>query len=277
MQETSTREPRQSARDIDDDEIDLMQYVLAIWRRKWLVVAGATVCAVVALGIGIASQRSYEATVNLLITPPKTGAAGELTPTVSIATFRALVENRTLASQVVAEFKLDAAPSNLTAQRFLQQCLTIENVRDTNIVAITVRLPDGRLAAKVANRFAELAEKLAQRLSQEEALRASDYIKTQVDQARERYKGAETHLETFKKTAQVELLRKDVDATLGQRGGLLPLLIEIQAEKARLARAEQELSIRTRIGTIKRTIDQDPALMEAARETGGGQKGILGL
>lgn len=277
MQETSSGEQRPAAHDIDDDEIDLMQYVLTIWRRKWLIVGVAGMCAAVVLGIGLVSPRTYEATVSLIVTPPKTGAAGELSPAVSVATFRSLVDNRTLAAQVVGEFKLNAAPFRLTAQRFLEQCVTVENVRDTNVVTITVRLPDGALTAKVANRYAELAEQLAQRLSQDEGVRVRDYIKTQLDQSRERLQAAETRLETFKKSAQMELLRKDVDATLDQRGTLLQLLVEIQTEKASLARAEQELSSRTQVGTIRRTIDTDPALMEAARETGGGLKGVLGL
>jgi protein tyrosine kinase modulator len=278
MQETSSGEQRRTAYEPDDDdEIDMMQYVLRIWRRKWLVASIAGVCAALALGIGAMSQKTYEASVSLIVTPPKTGAAGEISPAVSVATFRSLVENQTLAAQVVREFKLDAKPLALTGRQFLEGCVTIENVRDTNVVTITVRLPDPALAAKVANRYADLAKELAQRLSQEEAVRARDDIKTQVDLSLSRLQAAEMRLEIFKKTAQVELLRKDVDAALGQRGALLQLLVDIQMEKARLARAEQELSSRNRIGTIKRTIDGDPALMEAARETGGGLKSVLGL
>ena len=277
MQETSSGDQRPIAHDTDDDdEIDLMRYALTIWRHKWLVVGMAGACAAVALGLGAVSPKTYEATVSLIVTPPKTGAAGELSPAVSVATFRSLVENQTLAAQVVREFKLDRAPIGLTGRQFLDGCMTIENVRDTNVVTITVRLPDPALAAKVANRYADLAKQLAQRLSQEEAVRARDDIKTQVDLSLSRLQSAEMHLESFKKTAQVELLRKDVDAALGQRGALLQLLVDIQMEKARLARAEQELASRSRIGTIKRTIDGDPALMEAARETGG-VKSVLGL
>jgi uncharacterized protein involved in exopolysaccharide biosynthesis len=277
MQQSSSSDQPPAARNNDDDEIDLMQYVLTIWRRKWWVVGVAGVCAVIALGMGVASPKTYETSVSLIVTPPKTGAAGETSPAVSVATFRSLVENQTMATQVVREFNLDAKPIALTGRQFLEGCVTIENVRDTNVVTITVRLPDPALAAKVANRYADLAKQLAQRLSQEEAVRARDDIKTQVDLSLSRLQAAEMRLEIFKKTAQVELLRKDVDAALGQRGGLLQLLVDIQMEKARLARAEQELSSRNRIGTITRTIDGDPALMEAARETGGGLKSVLGL
>jgi polysaccharide biosynthesis transport protein len=277
MPENSNSPLTQVSHRIDEDEIDLMDYVLAIGRRKWLVLSGAALCAAIALGIGVSSPKMYEATSALIIVAPKTTAAGEISPTVSNATFRALVENRSLAGQVVAEFKLGESPFRLTAQKFLNDCLTVEAVRDTNLVKVSVRLPAKDLVAKVANRYAALAEDLSQRLNQEEALRARDYIKSQVDQARDRLREAEGRLEQFRKTAQIELLRKDVDSKLLQRGALLQLLVDIQTEKARLTRAEEELASRTQIGTIRRTIDQDPALMEAAREAGAGQRALLGL
>jgi uncharacterized protein involved in exopolysaccharide biosynthesis len=128
----------------------------------------------------------------------------------------------------------------------------------------------------VANRIAELAIGLAQDLSQDETLRTRDYIRTQLVSSRQSFDEARTRLEEFRKKAQVEALRKDVDSALGQRATLLPLLVEIEAEKARLARAEEQLSTRERISTLTRTIDSDAGLMEAAREKSGGQN-LVGL
>jgi uncharacterized protein involved in exopolysaccharide biosynthesis len=73
------------------------------------------------------------------------------------------------------------------------------------------------------------------------------------------------------------LVRKDVDAMLGQRGELLGLLIQIESEKARLTKAEQELASRTRIDTVKRSIDTDPAMMESARKASDPPNTVLSL
>ena len=81
----------------------------------------------------------------------------------------------------------------------------------------------------------------------------------------------------LRREAQIEALRKDIDALLGQRAGLLPLLVEIQTEKAKLAKAEEQLSQRDRVGTIRRTIDSDPTLMEAARASTNERTRLLGL
>jgi succinoglycan biosynthesis transport protein ExoP len=133
------------------------------------------------------------------------------------------------------------------------------------VIVVKVRLWDRDLAAKVANRLADDAVQLAQRLNQEETVSARDIIKAQIDQSKKRLDQAELRLEEFKRKAQIELLRKDVDALLGQRGALLALLVEIEAEQARLSQAEAQLANRGRIDTLKRSIDTDPAAMEAAR------------
>jgi hypothetical protein len=75
----------------------------------------------------------------------------------------------------------------------------------------------------------------------------------------------------------VDLLKKDVDAELEQRGALLDLQINIESEKARLAKAETELKARPRIDTVKRSIDGNPAMMEAARNSDGTSKDVLTL
>jgi uncharacterized protein involved in exopolysaccharide biosynthesis len=99
----------------------------------------------------------------------------------------------------------------------------------------------------------------------------------QLEQSQKRLSQAEQRLESFKRQAQLELLRKDVDALLGQRGALLALLVDIQAEKARLSQAEALLKGKEKIETLKRSIDTDPAAMEAARRGAGDSGSVLPL
>jgi uncharacterized protein involved in exopolysaccharide biosynthesis len=68
-----------------------------------------------------------------------------------------------------------------------------------------------------------------------------------------------------------------VNAMLFERGRLPDLLVEIEAERARLQRAEAELAGRQRIDSLTRTIDADPALAEAVRAGGGSPSAMLGL
>ena len=260
-----------------DDEIDRMKYVLALWRYRLLVVLGTLLCGAAAVVSVALAPRSYEATAKLMVSPPKTGAAGEVGSSVSMATFRSLIENQSLGGKIVEEFGLNKPPHGVTATELMTRIVAVEVVRDASVILVRVRLWDPDLAAKVANRLAESAEQLARALSQEETVAARDIIGAQLDASKKRFDEAEARLESFKKVAQLELLRKDVDALLGQRGTLLALLVDIQTEKARLSQAEAQLATRDRLETLKRSIDTDPAAMEAMRKAGSEPGSVLPL
>jgi uncharacterized protein involved in exopolysaccharide biosynthesis len=70
-------------------------------------------------------------------------------------------------------------------------------------------------------------------------------------------------------------VKKDVDALLVGRGSLLELVVAIASEGARLARMEQDLAKRIRVDTLKKTIDSEPVLNDAARGAQG-TGGMLG-
>jgi uncharacterized protein involved in exopolysaccharide biosynthesis len=265
MMDNETHTPRERDDEFYDDEIDLMHYVLVLWRHRLVIVLGALLCALAAFVSGKLTPRTYEAIAKLIVSPPKTGAVADIMPTVSVATFRALVENRSLGAAIVQEFGLSREPHRVTPDNFITTRVKVEMIRDTSVIVVKVRLWDRELAAKVANRLARAAVQLAQQLNQEEIVSARDIINAQLDQSKKRLDQAEQRLEDFRRRAQIELLRKDVDALLGQRGALLALLVEIQAEQARLSEAQAQLASRGRIDTLKRSIDTDSAAMEAAR------------
>jgi len=247
-----------------EDEVDLMKYVFALWRHRLAVTVMTLACGLAAFFVSWRTQPTYEATAQLVVSQSK---VGELTsPAVSTASYKALLDNQSLALQILREFALDKPPYNIRVSSFRAGIVSSEVLRDTNVIVVKVRLPDAALAARVANRYVELSIGLAQRLSQEETVTARDIIKTQLDQSRQRLDQAEARLQAYKREAQVDLLKKDVDTLLGQRGDLLKLIVELEGEKARLAMAQEQLSQKDRIDTVKRSIDTDPALMEAARQ-----------
>jgi succinoglycan biosynthesis transport protein ExoP len=275
-----TEERRESMRIEEsayEDTIDLAKYLLVLWRHRLVIVLGTLLFGLAAFVWGKLTPPTYEATAKLLVSPPKTGEVNDNAPLLSIASFRLLVENQSLGAKIVEEFGLNKEPYRLNVETFMTKRVKVETVRDTNVVLVKVRLPNRDLAARVANRIAQGAEDLAQQLNRDETVSAQGIIKAQLDQSRRRLEQAERNLESFKREAQMELLRKDVDALLGQRGTLLGLLVEIQTEKARLSQAEALLGNRVRIDTLKRSIDTDPAAMESARTTSSQLGSVLPL
>jgi succinoglycan biosynthesis transport protein ExoP len=256
-----------SRREQDDDEIDLTEYARTVWRYRLAIAIATLVCGVAVFVVTSRAQSVYEATAQLVVNQSKMGdqAAVQAMPGL-VASYRALLDNHSLAARIVKEFGLDKPPHSFTALSFQANALTSDAVRDTNVITIRVRLSDPVLAARVANRYAELAVDLAQRLSRDETAVARDIIKTQLDQSAARLTEAEDKLQQFKKEAQIDLVKEDVKALLGERGRLVALMVEIEGERARLSRAEQEFAKQERVRSEPSALDVGGNLRRGIQE-----------
>jgi uncharacterized protein involved in exopolysaccharide biosynthesis len=263
----------------DDDDIKLGDYLHVLWVRKWLVLG----CAILVGGF-VATQtlmagRAYEAVVMLAVNQSKIGDADAAN--VSSANFRPLIENHAIADAILQEFKLDQPPYNLTRTEFLRDVLVVEELRNTSIIQVRVRLGDPALAARVANRVSERAIDLARRLSQDEAVQARDYIKLQLDEAGKRFGEIELELAAKREATQIALFKKDVEQLLEERAELMKVEVKLAGTRARMQRAEEELAKRDKTHVLHRGIESDPLMGEVIRskQAAAGQppSNLLGL
>jgi uncharacterized protein involved in exopolysaccharide biosynthesis len=188
-----------------------------------------------------------------------------------------MLENVSFGAQLVQEFGLDKPPHRLTAETLVKRCIRLEEVRGADVIRLKVRLPDPDLAARVANRLMALGIELNQRINRVEVDSSRSLIKSEAEKARQQVKDVQERLLAFKEKAQIDLARKDIESKLGQRGQLLGLRVEIEAEAARLAKAEEELAKQEKFLTVRRSIDEDPVLTEAARTAGRAGTSLAGL
>ena len=246
------------------DELDVVDYLAALWQRRWVIVLCAIVAAAVALTIGLLQDRQYEAAALLSISPSK--VPQEPARPVSPESLVPLIESDTVADAVVRELKLNEGPEPLSAQNLLLR-LNAAPLANTNLIRVTVRWSDPAMAARIANRTAEIAMDLHRRVNAEEVGTLEGDLQSMLSEAQVRMRAAQDAYEAYRREAQHELLKAEVDTLLEQRGDYLDLVVEIEAERARLTRAEEELAKRTPLGTMTQSIDKSPALMEAARST----------
>jgi uncharacterized protein involved in exopolysaccharide biosynthesis len=242
------------------DEIDIADYA-GRFRRHWkLLIASALLGAVIGLAIAQFQTTLYEAVTTLLVvTPPKTPASPA-----NITNFRALIENGTLVSQTIEELQLNRPPHDLTVQTFLDRALITEEVRGSTLLRVRVRLRDPKLAAEASRRLSDKAIALDRQLRREEGAAQSEQLKSHLDRAAEQLKTAEQELLAFQRKGQVELLKEDTTAMLGERGTLLKLIIDIEGEKARLAAAEAEIKKQEPVLSVARSVRAEEALRRAA-------------
>ena len=91
-------------------------------RRRWLwIFEGACGCAAAALIVSLFMPKIFRATTYILVSESKIGAASKEAAALQVAmlpTFTPFVDNDTLITQSLKKLHLDAAPYNLTLDRF---------------------------------------------------------------------------------------------------------------------------------------------------------------
>lgn len=248
-----------------EDEIDFGRY-FRVFARHWILLIAA---ALLGGAVGFAASRTkpilYESITTLLVLPPSKVDVR----TASTANFRALLENLTHSSQVITELGLNKPPFLLTPQRFHDEALQVEEVPGTNLVKVRVKLPDPTMAMEASRRLAQKAVSLNAEVSRREGSSIRDLLKVHLDESSEQLKIAETRLLAYQRTAQVDLLEKDTDAMMYERGELLRLTLDIEGEKARLNAAVAEISKQQRILPVGRSVMAEDALRRAAQSNPG--------
>jgi len=234
----------------------IADYLDAFARYRWLLIGGPILAGVVAYGVALLLPPRFEATATLMVSASKTGDA--VAPQSEARTFRAFLENQSLADQVVKEFKLGAQPYGLTPQYFLDHSVDVRELRGTSLLTLSVTLRDASLAARVANAMAEKAVALSRSLEQSESVVARDVIKSQLDGSRDRLTQARSALETFQRQSQVDLLEKQNQVLIDQQSELQRLLVEIRGERAYLAQAERDLAGQQPVRDVRRSVEIAP-------------------
>ena len=242
----------------------LADYLVLIWRARFFLVLAAAIGAGTMFARSISGPRVYESTVTFAATQSKIGEG--MQAIAGTASFRPMVESLTTAAAVMHEVGLDQPPSSMRPSEFLDHVMSVSEVRGTNLMRVTVVYTDPVLAATMANNVADYAVKVARKVSATEAVHARDMIKEQVDEARRHLDESESRLRTFKQQAQVEAVKKDVEAQLAGRAGILDLQVSIASEKAKLARMEQELKDHKRIDTLNKTESVNQVYQELDQE-----------
>jgi uncharacterized protein involved in exopolysaccharide biosynthesis len=224
---------------------DLQSYFEVFAWARWLILAGLAVGACAGYIYAWSRPAVYEAVATLLITRSKIGL--DAAQPVAAPALRAFVVNNALVGQVLRELRLTDPPRLLEPLTFIRDHLQVEELQQTDIIRIKVRLDDARLAAQSANRLVELSTALNRRVNTEESLGVRDFIKSQLDDSHARMQSLASQLVAYKRDAQLELRRTDVQSLLDRRREVADLTVQLEGERASLREAERELAGRPRV------------------------------
>lgn len=244
-------------------------YVAGLWRRRYPILAFTIVCSVVALVLSLLSPPQYESTATLIVSSPASSRNRS-------ADLSAMVESRAVAADTLAQLGPDASTLTLDPTSFLRETLDVRQVPQSDLLTATVRLGDPDLAARVANLVAELAVRRSQEVAAEAANETLASLERDLAADRERMETAGEALVAFQRESRIEVLRAETQSFVRRVGTLPDVLVDIAAEESRREETLAALENRQKILTLRRSLVDDPAMLEAMRESSS-SSGFLGF
>jgi tyrosine-protein kinase Etk/Wzc len=271
-----------------DDEISLLDLLIILARRKWLIFKIAAVCGVVALVVSLFLPKTYKATATVL--PPQQGSSlsstvmsqlGGLGSIGAIAgssmglkspndMYVAMFKSRTVEDAMIQRFGL-MADYNLKhisdARKAFEKHATVESGTKDTLLHISVEDSDPNRAAEMANAYIDEYRKLSQHLAIGEAGQRRLFFEQQLEQAKDNLANAEEALkETEQKTGMIQLdsqARALIETAAGIRAQITAKEVQLQAmhtyatgQNSDVIQAQQELdSLRTQLAKLGSNAD----------------------
>jgi len=232
-------------------EMGLREYLQVIQRRRWIVIEVFVVVVTVVVIGNLLTQPVYRATAGLLVesATPQSGRYDELPiigTALSVSHIRTIeTHRRLLVGWPIMEAVMKELDLQLGVKEFRKQ-VSVEAVRDTDVIEIHVDNPKPELAAKIANSLATNYISQSQEYSRESAQSAAGFLEKQLAKIKQDLSAAEQQVEEYKLATGITDLDKEAEQQIKVLGTLTEELARAQADaqaaEARRKATDQKLS-----------------------------------
>ncbi len=212
-------------------EIDLVDLLLTLWKRKLIILATAFVFIACAAAYIAVAPKIYESSTTLAFLPTSGDNAIRLTPD----TYLTLATADDLLGEVLKEISSDASGKNLPSENSLRKGLSVkfvqlDNTRRTQTptaMTASFRAKDPKVAAKVLSTWSEHFIQKSVQLSVDRNTSAIESLESSVEAAKQDLMTAENRQLAYEKDNPVSLLKIQLDV----KGGIYADLLSQQDEK----------------------------------------------
>ena len=214
---------------------DLRRYGGMLWHWAWLIVLSVILAGGAAFLVSLQMTPVYQATATLLVNQAPSSNSSEyaalLTSQRLAETYAQMLTTQPILDGVVESLGLNVPPQSLKGY------ISVQPVRDTQLIRVSVQHTDPVLAAQIANavvvNFAEYNKNFqASRYADTEAS-----LSAQLDELNQRIHDINQQLQAMGDDPAQELERNKLETTLAQNQQLFASLLQTY-ESVRLAKAE---------------------------------------
>ena len=206
-----------------EDEIDLREVFLVLWRGKWIII-GLVIAAAFAATIGgrMLLTPSYDAVATLLIMPPTYQSAIE-PETLALEIYRDLALTPSVATQVIAELQLvNSKGELLTADEILRKVTVEISAPETEsetrvgILKVKASWSDPDTARDIANQWVSVFMDNTSHIRKSESDEVARVILNQFGATEAALKKAEQELLEFRSVNTIPLVSQQVELLRSQ-------------------------------------------------------------
>ena len=256
---------------INEEEIDLRDYLEVIVRRKWIII-GVTLAAVISAGMVsfFVLRPVYQATSILMVSKPKYQV--ELEPKIqtfipstelSLETYGNLIKSGNIEQKVIEKLSLNQPPNELTVED-LDKMLSVEIIKNTNLIKMSLEDNSPRRAMEIVNTWTNLFVKENEGLLLKEVREAQAFVKRELETSRQELFKAEEKMREFNERNKIDVLEKEIREILNKmvnyESRLADVKMSIKKEEARIEQINAILKKEERFLKLSKSIIEDPFL-----------------
>jgi len=239
-------------------EIDLREYINVLIKRKGIIILIFLIAVITAALVSYFYLKPvYEASTILMISKPKYQVELEpkiqtqIVPEISLATYESLIKDREIEEEVIKKLNLEQPPYELTPDN-LQGMITIEALKNTNLIKMNLQASNPELAKDVVNTWAVLFVEKNKELHLKESKESQVFIEDQLKTSKQNLYKIEEDIREFNETNRIEILENEI------RGKAAKVLnYELRLADVKLSFKEENAKKEQIIATLK---EQDKIL-----------------
>ena len=168
-----------------EQEVDLLEYLRVLARRKWLIVTLVATSALTAYVVSAGMTEIYQATATIMV---RTDSAVGTMPFVEemmgtsgndIRNYMEFLKSRTIVESVLTRLGWydPVSPEDVA---LWQKSLSVQQVQGTNVAKLSVESDSAEKAAAFLNALIEVFKEHSQKMNQESARAAREFVAQQL-------------------------------------------------------------------------------------------------
>jgi len=240
-------------RPVYDDEINLMDYIKVIIKRKKIILGIFVVCVAAAVVISLLMPKVYQSAALIMVTDQ------ELKD--SLSTQKALLKSNAVLERVGNRLNLTDSSGGRFNPNDISGKLNVKEVKKTNILRLEAKDSNPETAKELANAWADEYIKYSREIISGKVKNSGDFITSQFEIAKRNLSRAEGKVRDFKDKHRMNLMLAELEIKKGglnsRREELMDLVSSLKTKKDSLKELQKEIAKQDKFIIVSKAITDD--------------------